>query len=83
MDRILNGLGNFLKDLLYNKDNEHLEIARLTTLLSSIAYWAYVWSSKPSDPMQVGAGYAAIVVACAAWIYYRQKMELEFRKNGT
>lgn len=68
-----------VKDLLYNRNNEHLDIARLSSALSILAFWgAVLWSIGSSggfDPMAVGGGCAAIMAGAAGWIYARQRQE--------
>ena len=70
-----------LKDLVYNKGNKSLDIARLSALLSVLSFWGGVFYSiyqgKEFDPMNVGTGCAAIFAGAAGWIYYRQKQETE------
>ena len=69
------------KDLLYTRNNRHLDIARLSALLSILAFWgAVLWQvgeAHSFDPMAVGGGCAAIMAGAAGWIYARQKKEDE------
>ena len=69
-----------LKDLLYTKDNEALDISRLCSLVANIAYWVVVThgivvSSEAPDLSNLGVGWAAIASASAAWIFARQEQE--------
>lgn len=70
---------NAVKDLLYSAGNLHLDIARLSTFLSILAFWGMViWhhaETKEFDPVAVGGGTAAIFTAGAGWIYFRKKQE--------
>lgn len=69
----------FLKDLLYTKGNEALDIARLCSIASVISFWVGVfWSLAKGggfDPVAVGTGCAAVFAGCAGWIHFRQKHE--------
>jgi hypothetical protein len=70
----------FLKDLLYNADNQHLDISRFCSLVANIAYWGVatynIFEAKASiDLLQLGAGWAAIAGGSAAWIFARQSQE--------
>lgn len=68
------------KDLLYNKDNQNLEISRLSSFLAVIAYLALssvavymeLWEF---DPTQWGIGWAGVAGGSAAWIFARQRYE--------
>jgi hypothetical protein len=68
-----------LKDLLYTRGNVSLDIARLCTLISVLAYWAGVfitlYRTGRFEPVSVGAGCAGIFGAAAAWIHVRQRHE--------
>lgn len=67
------------KDLLYDKQNEHLDIARFSALLSVIGYSGlsayYVIQGGIFDFLQWGTGWAAICGGNAAWIFARQRYE--------
>ena len=67
-----------IKDLLYSKDNGHLEIARVCSLLAVLVYCgAVVWkvvALEEFDPTATGTGFATLFAGCAAWIFARQKM---------
>lgn len=66
----------WLKDLLFTKGNKSLEIARVSTALSLVTYWAGVLAARiPGDALAVGGGCAAIMGGGAAWIHWRQKHE--------
>ena len=68
-----------LKDLLYTKGNVSLDIARLASLLSVIAFWGgtlwQLYTKGQFNPTETGAGCAAIMAGAAGWIYARQKQE--------
>jgi hypothetical protein len=68
-----------LKDLLYTRNNLSLDIARLSSFVSVVAFWAGVfWSLHRTgafDPVAVGGGCAAIFAGAAGWIHFRQKHE--------
>jgi len=71
---------SILKDLFYNVDNQNLDISRLASGLSVLAYWAgvgwHTYTSADFDPLGVGGGCAALMAGCAGWIHFRQKHEL-------
>lgn len=68
-----------LKDLLYTRNNVSLDIARLSSFLSVLAFWGGVlWSiarDGPFNPIEVGTGCAAIFAGAAGWIHMRQRQE--------
>ena len=68
-----------VKDLLFSKDNQFLDIARLSAGLSVLAFWGcvvfQVVHTGAFDPMATGGGAAALFGGAAAWIYARQKQE--------
>ncbi|QVM82926.1 hypothetical protein [Novosphingobium decolorationis] len=68
-----------LKDLLYTRDNASLDISRLSSLLSVVAFWGGVFwllaTKGEFDPVQTGTGCAAIFAGAAGWIHFRQKHE--------
>lgn len=68
-----------LKDLLYSKGNEALDIARFSSFLSIISFWGGVFwllhIKHEFDPVAVGGGCAAIMAGAAGWIHFRQKQE--------
>ena len=68
-----------LKDLLYTKGNNALDIARLASLFSVLAFWGGVfwllYVKGDFSPTETGAGCAAIMAGAAGWIYARQKQE--------
>lgn len=71
-----------LKDLLYDRTNQHLDVSRLSVFLSVLAFWAacgmQVYQDPSAfDPMAVGGGIAAVFAGGAGWIYARQKYEKE------
>lgn len=68
------------KDLLYDKDNKHLDIARFSALLSVLGYigvtvYAITKGTIVFDPFEWGSGWAAICGGNAAWIFARQRYE--------
>jgi len=68
------------KDLLYDKDNQHLDIARFAALMSVIGYigvtvYAITKGTIAFDPFEWGSGWAAICGGNAAWIFARQRYE--------
>lgn len=69
------------KDLLYDKENAHLDIARLSALMSVIGYmwmsgYYIIYKDIPSfDFLEWAAGWAALCGGNAAWIYARQRIE--------
>ncbi len=68
-----------LKDLLYTRNNVSLDIARLSSLVSVLAYWGGVFwtlvSTGAFDPVAVGGGCAALFAGAAGWIHFRQRHE--------
>ena len=68
-----------IKDLLYDKGNQALDIARLSAGFSILCFWGGVlWHAHKHgefDPVAVGAGCAAIMAGSAGWIHFRQKHE--------
>lgn len=68
-----------LKDLLYNRGNQSLDIARLSSLISVLAFWGGVfwllWQKGEFDPVQTGTGIAAVFAGAGGWIFARQKYE--------
>jgi hypothetical protein len=76
------GLGKLVKDLLYDKNNEYLDISRASVGLSVVCFWAacgFQVALNPDkfDPLAVGGGIAALFAGGAGWIYARQKYEKE------
>lgn len=73
------------KDLLYNKDNENLDIARFCALIVNMGYlglsiYSYGYLKAPFEPMSFGSGWATVAAGSAAWIFARQKWEVENTK---
>lgn len=75
-----------IKDLLYTKNNQSLDISRLSVFLSVLAFWGSVFThqyqKQEFDPVAIGTGIAAIFAGGAGWIYARQKYEKEGEGNG-
>lgn len=66
----------FIKDLLYTKGNQALDISRVCSLASVVAFWVGVFLDKiEGDALVVGGGCAAIMAGAAGWIHFRQKHE--------
>lgn len=66
------------KDLLYSKNNQFLDIARVSAAVSVLAFWGCVITMVVKgefDPIAVGGGCAAIFTGAGGWIYARQKQE--------
>lgn len=71
---------SIFKDLLYTKDNQALDISRLSVFFSVLAFWAALgWqvyqTPEKFDPMATGGGIAALFAGGAGWIYARQRYE--------
>lgn len=70
-----------VKDLLYSKNNQFLDIARLSAAISVLAFWGCVIFMAVDkgvfDPIAVGTGSAALMAGAGGWIYARQKKETE------
>lgn len=68
-----------IKDLLYSKNNQFLDIARVSAAVSVLAFWGCVITMVVNegkfDPLAVGGGCAAIFTGAGGWIYARQKQE--------
>lgn len=68
-----------VKDLLYNRDNQNLDIARLSALLGVLGFLAAtgysLWLGGTFEPAVWGTGWAALCGGNAAWIYARQSQE--------
>ena len=68
-----------LKDLLYTKGNGSLDIARLSSFLSVVAFWGGVFwllaLKGEFSPTETGIGCASVMGGAAAWIHFRQKQE--------
>lgn len=67
-----------LKDLLYTKDNEALDISRLCSLVAVVVFLALAgYNHDKFEPVAFGGGAAALFAGCAGWIYARQKYEAD------
>lgn len=70
-----------LKDLLYSRGNESLDIARLSAALATIAYWVGVFVHQHMtgkfDPIEVGTGWGLVAAGNGGWIFARQAKEGE------
>lgn len=75
-----------LKDLLYTKNNGALDIARLSSFISILAFWGGVFwllaLKGEFSPTEAGAGCAAIMAGAAGWIHFRQKQENNTTSEG-
>lgn len=71
-----------VKDLLYNNENKHLDIARLSALLSVFSYlgmsiyFVIANGGVEFDFFEWAGGWAALCGGNAAWIYARQRIEM-------
>ena len=72
-----------VKDLLYTRDNEALDIARMAAFLSVVAYLgmsiysvATMQDVSQFDFFEWASGWAAVCGGNAAWIYARQRIEV-------
>ncbi len=72
-------LKKLLKDLLYTGGNQALDIARLSALGSSVAYWVGVfillYQTGKFDPVEVGTGWGLLCAGNGGWVYARQSKE--------
>lgn len=70
-----------LKDLLYSRGNQALDIARICSLMAVLTFCGsaiYMVVSKGEiDLLALGTGWATMAGGCAAWIFARQKYEAE------
>jgi hypothetical protein len=68
-----------IKDLLYTKGNEALDITRVSILGSVAGFWAGVGYDVVAhghfDPLATGGGIAAVFGGAAGWLHFRQKHE--------
>ena len=68
-----------VKDLLYTRDNKHLDVARLSALLGVLGFLgATAYSLHLGgkwEPTVWGTGWAALCAGNAGWIYARQQQE--------
>ena len=68
-----------LKDLLYDRGNQALDISRMSSLMAVLTYCGtavYMVARKGEiDLLALGTGWATLAGGCAAWIFARQKME--------
>ena len=75
-----------IKDLLYTKGNGALDIARLSSFISIVAFWAGIfWLLKLKgefSPTEAGVGCASIMAGAAGWIHFRQKQEHHTTNEG-
>ena len=75
-----------LKDLLYTTGNGALDIARLSSFLSIVAFWGGVFwllaSKGTFNPTETGIGCASIMAGAGGWIHFRQKQEHKIETEG-
>lgn len=68
-----------IKDLLYNRGNSSLDIARLSAFLGVLGFLGGTGYSihlgGVFEPTAWGTGWAALCAGNAAWIYARQTQE--------
>lgn len=68
-----------IKDLLYNHDNEHLDISRVSSLLGVLTYLGatifHIHQGHPLSFVEWGGGWTALCAGCGGWIFMRQKYE--------
>ncbi len=69
-----------LKDLLYTRNNEALDISRFCSLLAVLTYLGCALAKCVADPkafdlVEFGTGFAAVAAGGGAWIYARQRYE--------
>lgn len=64
-----------IKDLLYTKGNNALDVARSSIFGSVICYWVGVFTVHGFNPLEVGGGAAALFGGAAGWLHFRQKQE--------
>ena len=68
-----------VKDLLFNRENKHLDIARLSALLGVIGFLGAtgysLYLGGEFEPAVWGTGWAALCGGNAAWIYARQAQD--------
>jgi len=73
------GVKKLLKDLLYNRDNQHLDISRLSLLLAVLTFLGatiyHIYSGHALNFTEWGAGWTALAAGSAGWIFARQKFE--------
>jgi hypothetical protein len=72
-------VSNPVKDLLYTKNNKHLDIARVTCFLGGLTFFGlsiadFVFQLQ-FDPMLYGTGFAAFAGGSAGWMHFRAKAE--------
>lgn len=68
-----------IKDLLYNRDNQHLEIARLCSFMAVVGFLVLtgflVYNGEAPSLSEYGIGWGGVAGGSAGWIYMRQKVE--------
>ena len=70
-----------LKDLLYNKNNQALDIARLSAAVVTIFFVGLATAKfvvhKDIDLIEFGTAWGLICAGSGGWIYARQRQETE------
>lgn len=72
---------SIIKDLLYTRDNNNLDISRLSSFLGVLTFlgatFYNLYQGHPMNFTEWGAGWTALCAGCGGWIYARQKYEME------
>lgn len=70
-----------LKDLLYTKGNQALDIARVTCLAGGFTLFGLTIAkfvmTREFDPIEFGTAFAAFAGGAAGWMHFRAKQESE------
>lgn len=70
-----------LKDLLYNKGNTALDIARLSALMAVIFFLGLATAkfvvNRDIDLIEFGTAWGLICTGCGGWIFARQTKETD------
>ena len=77
-----------VRDLTHTGDNKNVDIARVSALLSVLAYvggtaYALAMDLWVFDPAQWGMGWATLAGGNAAWIFARQRYEARIAFSPT
>ena len=67
------------KDLLYDKENNHLDISRVCSLFAVIGFLALsfylTYTNNAPTLTEYGIGWGGVAAGSAGWIYMRQRIE--------